>query len=122
MSTEEVESFMAYVMRRTNKRIPVIVGISDPGIDNLVSLAKSSMDAGCCGVIIAPPNGLQTDAKIFNCFTQVFEKLGDAITVCYQDYPQSTNVIISVDCFNHFIRQFNHLVMFKHEDCLGLAN
>ena len=108
-------------MRRTNERIPVIVGISDPGMDNLVSLAKSSMDAGCSGVMIGPRNGLQTDANIFNYFTQVFEQLGDEIPVCYQDYPQITNVFISVDSFNHFIRQFNQLVMFKHEDCPGLG-
>ena len=41
--------------------------------------------------------------------------------VCYQDYPQSTGVHISVDCFNRLVDDFAQLVMFKHEDCPGLA-
>ena len=121
MSVEETEIFMTYMMKRVNGRVPVVVGISNPGTNNLVSVAKSSMDAGAAGVMIAPVSGLRTDDAIYNYFEQIFEALGTGIPVCYQDYPQSTNVFISSNCFNRLVRDFDQLVMFKHEDCPGLG-
>jgi len=121
MSVEETEIFMTYMMKRVNGRVPVVVGVSDPGTNNLVLVAKSSMDAGAAGVMIAPVSGLRTDDAIYNYFEQIFEALGTGIPVCYQDYPQSTNVFISSNCFNRLVRDFDQLVMFKHEDCPGLG-
>ena len=121
MSIEEAKEFMGYAVKRISGRVPIVVGISDPGISNLANLAKSSMDVGCSGVMIAPPNGLKTEENIYKYFTTVFESLGDGVPVCYQDYPQSTDVFISVDCFNRLVRHFDQLVMFKHEDCPGLS-
>ncbi len=121
MSADEAEGFMRYMLKRVAGRVPVIVGISDPGLNNLARLAKSSMDAGTVGVMIAPISGLNTDVKIYEYFAQVFAALGDDIPVCYQDYPQATGVHISVDCFNRLIRDFDRMVMFKHEDCPGLG-
>ncbi|MCH8155093.1 MAG: dihydrodipicolinate synthase family protein, partial [Proteobacteria bacterium] len=121
MSAEEAEGFMRHMLKRVAGRVPVIVGISDPGLNNLARLAKSSMDAGTVGVMIAPISGLNTEEKIYNYFAQVFAALGDDIPVCYQDYPQATGVHISVDCFNRLVRDFDRMVMFKHEDCPGLG-
>ena len=121
MSADEAEGFMRYMLKRVAGRVPVIVGISDPGLNNLARLAKSSMDAGTVGVMIAPISGLNTDVKIYEYFAQVFAALGDDIPVCYQDYPQATGVHISVDCFNRLVRDFDRMVMFKHEDCPGLG-
>jgi 4-hydroxy-tetrahydrodipicolinate synthase len=121
MSVEETEIFMTYMMKRVNGRVPVVVGVSDPGTNNLVLISKSSMDAGAAGVMIAPVSGLRTDDAIYNYFEQIFEALGTGIPVCYQDYPQSTNVYISSNCFNRLVRDFDQLVMFKHEDCPGLG-
>jgi 4-hydroxy-tetrahydrodipicolinate synthase len=121
MSVEETETFTTYMMKRVNGRVPVVVGISDPGTNNLVSVAKSSMDAGAAGVMVAPVSGLRTDDAIYNYFEQTFDALGPGIPVCYQDYPQSTNVYISSNCLNRLVRDFDQLVMFKHEDCPGLG-
>ena len=41
--------------------VPVIVGVSNPGVDNLAQLARVSMDSGAAGVMIAPIPGLRTD-------------------------------------------------------------
>ena len=79
------------------------------------------MDDGASGVMIAPIPSLNTEEKIYNYFAQVFEPLGPDIPVCYQDYPQTTSVHISVGCFNRLVRDFPQLVMFKHEDCPGLG-
>jgi len=109
------------MLRRVDGRAPVIVGVSDPGIGNLARLAKSSMDAGAAGVMVAPALDLNTGKQIHNYFAQVFDALGPDIPVCYQDYPQSTGAHISVKAFNRLVADFPQLVMFKHEDCPGLA-
>ena len=121
MSGDESDGFMRHMLKRVAGRVPVIVGISDPGLNNLVRLAKSSMDSGAAGVMIAPISGLNTEEKIYNYFAQLFAALGGDIPVCYQDYPQATGVHISVDCFNRLVRDFDQMVMFKHEDCPGLG-
>ncbi len=121
MSGDESGKFMRHMLKRVDGRVPVVVGVTDAGHKNLARLAKSSMDAGAVGVMIAPMGGLNTEEKIYNYFAQAFAALGPDIPVCYQDYPQATGVHISVDCFNRLVRDFDQVVMFKHEDCPGLG-
>jgi 4-hydroxy-tetrahydrodipicolinate synthase len=78
------------------------------------------MDAGACGVMVAPPTGLKTETQIVAYFNDVIAALGAAIPVVYQDYPQSTQADISVASVLKIIDANPTLVMFKHEDCPGL--
>ena len=121
LSSNESAKFVKYFIKRVNNRVPVVVGVSDAGLQNLVCLSQLSMDLGAAGVMVAPISGLNTEKKLYEYFTQVFDALGPAIPVCYQDYPQSTGVHISVDCFNRLVKNFPQLVMLKHEDCPGLG-
>lgn len=121
LTAEESESFLSHVLRRVDGRIPVIVGVSNPGIDNLARLARTSMDHGAAGVMVAPPAGLGTDEKVYRYAAQVFAALGDEIPVCYQDYPFLTRTETSVPVFNRMVREFKSLVMLKHEEWPGLA-
>ena len=121
LSAVEADDFMVHMLKRVAGRVPVVVGVSDAGLGNLARLSRSSMDAGAAGVMIAPIPGLNTEAKIISYFEQVFAALGPDIPVCFQDYPQSTGVHISVQCFNRLVDDFAQLVMFKHEDCPGLG-
>ena len=121
LSANESENFIKYVIKRVNNRVPVVVGVSDAGLQNLIRISKLSMESGCAGVMVAPISGLNTEKKIYGYFAQVFDALGPDIPVCYQDYPQSTGVYISVDCFNKLVKEFPQLVMLKHEDCPGLG-
>ena len=109
MSGDEADGFMRHMLKRVDGRVPVIVGISDPGLNNLARLAKSSMDSGAAGVMIAPMNGLNTEEKIYRYFAQIFATLGNDVPVCYQDYPQATGVHISVDGFNRLVRDFDDM-------------
>ena len=120
LSAIESENFVKHVVKRVNNRVPVLVGVSDAGLQNLVRLSQFSMDSGCAGVMVAPISGLNTEKKLYGYFTQVFDALGPDVPVCYQDYPQSTGVHISVECFNRLVKDFPQLVMLKHEDCPGL--
>ena len=121
IDTNEAENFIKHVIKRVNYRIPVIVGVSDAGLQKLVQLSKFSMESGCAGVMVAPISGLNTEKTLYHYYAQMFDALGKDIPVCYQDYPQSTGVHISVECFNRLVKNFPQLVMLKHEDCPGLG-
>ena len=120
LSANESKGFINHVLKRVNGRVPVVIGVSDAGLTNLVSLARFGMDAGCAGVMVAPVTGLNTDQKLYGYYAQVIEALGPNVPLCYQDYPQSTGVHLSVECFNRMVSDFPQLVMLKHEDCPGL--
>jgi len=120
MAPDEAETFLARVLHRVGERVPVIVGVSNAGMDNLVRLSRFGMDHGAAGVMIAPLAGLSTEEKIYNYFAQVFVALGDGIPVCYQDYPFATRSDISVPLFSRLVNEFAQLVMLKHEDWPGL--
>ena len=120
MAPEESEQFLLRMLKRVNGKLPIVVGVSSAGMDNLVSLSKISMDNGAAGVMIAPLPGLGTEQKVYNYFAQVFDALGDDVPVVYQDYPQATRTEISASLFNQLVADFDPLVMLKHEECPGL--
>ncbi len=120
LSANESREFVKHILKRVNGRVPVVAGVTDAGIANLVNLSRFSMDEGCAGVMVAPATGLNTDQKLYDYYAQVIEQLGSNIPLCYQDYPQSTGVSLSVECFNQMLSDFPQLVMLKHEDCPGL--
>ncbi len=120
MAPEESEQFLLRMLKRVGGAVPIVVGVSDPGMSNLVRLSKFSMDNGAVGVMVAPLAELGTEQKVYNYFAQVFEALGDDIPVCYQDYPLATRTEISVALFNKMVADFDQLVMLKHEECPGL--
>ena len=107
-------------LRRIDGRVPVIVGVSNPGTANLVKLGRIAMDAGACGVMIAPLTGLKTETQIIAYFSEVISALGADVPVVYQDYPQSTQADISAQSFLKIVDAHPSVVMFKHEDCPGL--
>lgn len=120
LSPDESTQFLSRVLTRVKDRVPVIVGVSGAGLDNLADLSRYAMDKGAAGVMVAPLAGLGTEAKIYNYYTQVFAALGDDIPVCYQDFPFVTRSEISVDTFNRLVADFPQLVMLKHEEWPGL--
>jgi 4-hydroxy-tetrahydrodipicolinate synthase len=120
LSDEEAAALTRHVLRRVDGRVPVIVGVSNPGTANLVKLSNIAMEAGACGVMVAPLTGLKTERQIFAYFADVVVALGDNIPVVYQDYPQSTQASISAQVFLEIVDAHPSIVMFKHEDCPGL--
>ena len=71
LSDQESAEFTRRFLRCVNDRVPVIVGVSNPGTANLVKLSKVAMDAGACGVMVAPLTGLKTEAQIVTYFADV---------------------------------------------------
>jgi 4-hydroxy-tetrahydrodipicolinate synthase len=120
LSDSESLELIRYFLRQTRDRVPVVVGISNVGTDNLLKLARAAMEAGAAGVMVAPLPGLKTETQIVDYFDEVVGALGTSVPVVYQDYPQSTGVNISVDCLYRLFDAHASLVMLKHEDCPGL--
>ena len=118
LTAEEQLAFATRVIDRVDGRVPVIVGVSNPGMDNLVALSEQVTDAGAAGVMIAGIPGLKNDEQVYGYFASVIGRLGD-IPVCVQDYPPTTTVWMSIPVVNRLIDDFETLVMFKHEDCPG---
>ena len=107
LTIEESKLFLNTVLKQVNQRVPIIVGVSNPGIDNLIDLSNFSMDNDAAGVMIAPPPGIGTEEKLYNYLTNILDKLDDRIPVCYQDYPFFTKSEISVATFNKIIEEYD---------------
>ena len=101
-------------------RVPVVVGVSNPGTDQLVRNARAVMEAGAAGVMVMPVAGLRTDEAVTAYLASVLEALGPTVPVCLQDYPQLSGVHFSAGCFAALVDRFPQIVMFKHEDHPGL--
>jgi 4-hydroxy-tetrahydrodipicolinate synthase len=120
LSAEEAEAFVARCLARIGGRIPVVVGVSHPGLKLLGDFARRAMDLGAAGVMVAPVAGLKTDEQIHAYFASVATELGADIPVVLQDYPQLTAVFMSAALINRCFADFASLKMLKHEDSPGL--
>lgn len=118
---EESLRVVALFVEAVGGRVPVVVGVSAPGLMPLATLAQRAMVLGASGVMVAPTPALKTDAAIYAYFEAVCDVLGSDIPVVLQDFPQTTGVHITVATLNRIIRSFPQIVMLKHEDSPGLA-
>src|SRR6202158_3536204 len=91
--SEAEEVAKRFVKRARNMQI--IVGVSAPGFAAMRSLARSSMDAGAAGVMIAPPPHLRTDDQIIGYFKQGVEAIGGDVPFVIQEYPFVLSVQMS---------------------------
>ena len=118
LDADEARRFVSLVLRRVDGRVPVVVGVSAPGFAAMRGLARSSMDTGAAGVMIAPAAGLRGDDAVLSYMAGAAAAVGDAPWVL-QDYPQLTGVHISPDMVRRMAED-PRLVMVKAEDWPGL--
>jgi 4-hydroxy-tetrahydrodipicolinate synthase len=121
LAGDEAVGFATHVLARVAGRVPVIVGVSGAGLDNMARLARRVMEAGAGGVMVAPMPGLGTEAAVRGYFAQVCAALGPDIPICLQDYPQTTGVRMSVETILALTVDHPQIVMLKHEDWPGLT-
>ena len=105
---------------RRAKEMQIIVGVSAPGFAAMRSLARSVMDAGAAGVMIAPPPHLRTDDQITTYFKQAVEAIGGDIPWVLQDYPLTLTVVMTPAVIRRIVMDNPSCVMLKHEDWPGL--
>lgn len=121
LSGEESVAVMRRFIDRVAGRIPVIVGVSAPAFDPMVSLARASMAAGAAGVMVAPSASVKHDEQFFAFFAGACRALGPDVPVCLQDYPAVTGAYMSVAVYSRIVRDLPQVVMLKAEDCPGLT-
>jgi 4-hydroxy-tetrahydrodipicolinate synthase len=109
------------VLDRVRGRVPVVVGVSAPGLAAMRELAASVMDLGASGVMVAPAGGLRSDEQIAGYFDNVAEALGPTTPWVLQDHPLSTGVVMPTAVILRVIKSIPTCVMLKHEECPGLA-
>ncbi len=119
LDAQEALDVAGRVIRRANGA-PIIVGVSAPGFAAMRSLARSVMDAGAAGVMIAPPPSLRTDDQIVTYFRQAVEAIGADIPWVLQDYPLTLSVIMTPAVIKRIFDENPSCVMLKHEDWPGL--
>jgi len=121
LSAEESLAVMRRFLDRVDGRIPVVVGVSAPAFDPMAALARSAMDAGAAGVMIAPPPTVRHDEQFFGYYAGACKAVGADTPVCLQDYPAVTGAYMSVPVFGQIVRELPQVVMLKAEDCPGLT-
>jgi 4-hydroxy-tetrahydrodipicolinate synthase len=102
------------------QHLPFIVGVSAPGFAAMRTLARSVMEKGAAGVMIAPPPSLRTDDQIVTYYAQAVEAIGADIPFVIQDYPLTLSVIMTPGVIRRIIMDNPSCVMLKHEDWPGL--
>lgn len=117
LSAEEAATVIGRVVGRTG--LPVVVGVSAPGLAAMGALAARAMDLGAAGVMAAPPWTLKTDAQIVGYYHDVAETL-TGIPFVLQDFPLVTNVVVPVPVILRIVADCPNCVMLKHEDWPGL--
>ena len=120
LSGEESIAISKQIIKRAGPSMPVIVGVSAPGFAAMKSLARTVMDAGAAGVMIAPPNTLRTDDQILTYYKQAVDAIGGDIPFCIQDFPLTFSVQMSPKVIRSIIQELPSCVMLKHEDWPGL--
>lgn len=114
----EALDVVARIVRRT--RLPVVVGVSAPGFAAMRALARSAMDLGAAGVMIAPVPSLRTDDQIVGYFAQATEAVGPDVPWVLQDYPLTLTVQMTPAVIRRVVTDSPSCVMLKHEDWPGL--
>ena len=121
LTQDEQRLVVKHVMRQVAGEVPVVVGVSAPGLAAVAALAGDAMALGAAAVMVAPPPGLATDEQVEGYVYQLVEAVGEAVPLVFQDYPQATGVHVSVPLFNRLVGEFPQIVVLKHEDCPGLG-
>jgi 4-hydroxy-tetrahydrodipicolinate synthase len=120
LTADEAVSVVARMLKRVNGRVPVVVGVSNPGLASMTALAHRAMALGAAGVMVAPVAGLRGEEAAERYLASVCAALGPDVPVCLQDYPQESGVFLGVPTIRRVLDAHAQIVVFKHEDCPGL--
>lgn len=120
LTAQERLTVVSRVVERLNGRLPVVVGVSDAGLDNLIALASAVMDKGAAGVMVAPNASAKTENGIIAAFAEIAGRL-PGVPLVYQDYPYATGMAISAQAFARLVTEVPTVKLLKHEDWPGLS-
>src|SRR3989442_6421552 len=74
---EERETVIETVVDQTNGRVPVLEGVSDPSLENVLAFAKDAEEAGADAIVATPPYYYTTSEDgLFSHFETIARKSG----------------------------------------------
>jgi len=77
----------------TNGRVPVLAGVSDPGLENVLAFAKDAKDAGADAIVATPPYYYATgEDGLFNHFETIARKCELPLVV--YNIPEWTHLFV----------------------------
>jgi 4-hydroxy-tetrahydrodipicolinate synthase len=120
LTESETLTVVDRVLKRTDGRVPVVVGVSHASNQHVERLSKTAMDQGAAGVMLAPVANLKTDDQVYNYYATAAKQLGGEVPIVLQDFPQSTGVHTSVAVILRLVKDYPQVVMLKHEDMPGM--
>jgi 4-hydroxy-tetrahydrodipicolinate synthase len=121
LTPEESRLVIQRTLQQVAGELPVVVGVSNPGLANVAALTGDAMSLGAAAVMVAPPSGLVNDEQIEGYLHQLCATIGEEVPIVLQDYPQATGVHLSVPLLNRLVDDLPQIKVLKHEDCPGLA-
>ncbi|MBO6882952.1 MAG: dihydrodipicolinate synthase family protein, partial [Marivita sp.] len=120
LTPEERRAVIDTVMARVGD-LPVVVGVSDPGLANLADLGRYAMDRGGAGVMVSPVAGPAREDRIEAYFHSVCDAIGPETPLVFQDFPLATGLPVSAKLIRRLSNDRPQIVMLKHEDWPGLT-
>jgi 4-hydroxy-tetrahydrodipicolinate synthase len=85
LTPEEARLVVKRVLQQVAGELPVVVGVSNPGLTNVAGLTGDAMSLGAAAVMVAPPAGLTTDEQIEGYVYQLSDAIGDGVPFVFQD-------------------------------------
>lgn len=113
--TESIE-LLRRVARRVDGRLKIIAGVAQGGFDEFKAFTDAVMDEGAAGIMVAPAPGLKTEDQVLGYFEALAARIGDAVPIALQDYPQNTGVFISAETLGRIVERVPNVQIVKHEE------
>jgi 4-hydroxy-tetrahydrodipicolinate synthase len=79
---EDRKTVVETVVDQTNGRVPVLAGVSDPSLENVLAFAKDAEEAGADAIVATPPYYYTTgEGGLFSHFETIARKSGPPLLV-----------------------------------------
>lgn len=114
LTPDECIAVAARFIRASSGR-RIIVGVSSPGLAQLVTVTHQVMAEGADAVMICPPRGTQTDDELMRYFDVVYARIG-AVPTVLQDFPGHSGVKMSPSLMRRLVEAFPQIGVIKEED------
>ena len=96
LSREEREALVSTVVDQVEHRVPVVAGVSDPSIENVIRLSSDAKKAGVDGVIATPPYYFTTtDEGHYHHFKTISESID--LPLLIYNIPEWTHSFVTPD-------------------------
>src|SRR5438445_2333841 len=100
LQRKERKTLVDTVVDHADNRVPVVAGVSDPSIENVVQFSSDAKEAGADGVIATPPYYFTTtDEGIYHHFKTISETID--LPLLIYNIPEWTHSFVTSETVQH---------------------